>query len=56
MSDVTRVALDAMGGDNAPAEIVKGAVEAVQKRSQKRQAGRADPGRALRGSGGLAAG
>ena len=33
MSDVTRVALDAMGGDNAPAEIVKGAVEAVQKRS-----------------------
>ena len=31
MSDVTRVALDAMGGDNAPAEIVKGAVEAVQK-------------------------
>lgn len=33
MSDVTRVALDAMGGDNAPGEIVKGAVEAVQKRS-----------------------
>ena len=26
-----RVALDAMGGDNAPAEIVKGAVEAVSK-------------------------
>src|SRR5699024_11404467 len=33
MTDITRVALDAMGGDNAPAEIVKGAVEAVQKRS-----------------------
>ena len=32
MSDITRVALDAMGGDNAPAEIVKGAVEAVQQR------------------------
>ena len=30
MSDITRVALDAMGGDNAPGEIVKGAVEAVQ--------------------------
>ena len=32
MSDITRVALDAMGGDNAPAEIVKGAVEAVRQR------------------------
>ncbi len=32
MSDITRVALDAMGGDNAPVEIVKGAVEAVQQR------------------------
>ena len=32
MSDITRVALDAMGGDNAPAEIVKGAVQAVQQR------------------------
>lgn len=32
MSEITRVALDAMGGDNAPAEIVKGAVDAVQKR------------------------
>ena len=28
MSDMTRVALDAMGGDNAPVEMVKGAVEA----------------------------
>src|SRR5699024_3349410 len=32
MSDITKVALDAMGGDNAPGEIVKGAVEAVQQR------------------------
>ena len=31
MSDITRVALDAMGGDNAPAEIVKGAVEASSR-------------------------
>lgn len=29
MSDIIRVAVDAMGGDNAPVEIVKGAVEAV---------------------------
>lgn len=32
MSDITRVALDAMGGDNAPGEIVKGAVKAVKAR------------------------
>lgn len=32
MSDITRVALDAMGGDHAPEEIVKGAVEAVKAR------------------------
>ena len=32
MSDITKVALDAMGGDNAPGEIVKGAVEAVNER------------------------
>ena len=32
MSDITRVALDAMGGDNAPSEIVKGAMEAIEKR------------------------
>lgn len=32
MSEITRVALDAMGGDNAPQEIVKGAVEAVRQR------------------------
>lgn len=32
MSDITRVAVDAMGGDNAPGEIVKGAVDAVSQR------------------------
>ena len=31
MSEITRVAVDAMGGDNAPFEIVKGAVEAVNE-------------------------
>ena len=29
MADMVRVAVDAMGGDNAPVETVKGAVEAV---------------------------
>ena len=32
MSEITRVALDAMGGDNAPEEIVKGAIDAIHKR------------------------
>ncbi|MEE1314438.1 MAG: phosphate acyltransferase PlsX [Faecalimonas sp.] len=32
MSEITRVALDVMGGDNAPTELVKGAIDAVQKR------------------------
>lgn len=32
MTEMTRVALDAMGGDHAPGEIIKGALEAVQKR------------------------
>ena len=32
MKKKTVVALDAMGGDNAPLEIVKGAVEAVNER------------------------
>ncbi len=32
MSEITRVALDAMGGDNAPVEMVKGAVDAIHKR------------------------
>jgi len=31
MSEITKIALDAMGGDNAPEEIVKGTVEAVRK-------------------------
>ena len=31
--DITRVALEAMGGDNAPGELVKGAVDAVNGRS-----------------------
>ncbi len=31
MTEMTNIALDAMGGDNAPAEIVKGAVEAVER-------------------------
>ena len=29
MADYVKVAVDAMGGDNAPGEIVKGAVDAV---------------------------
>ena len=33
MQELVRVAVDAMGGDHAPQEIVKGAVEAVN--SQK---------------------
>lgn len=33
MKEITRVVLDAMGGDNAPKEIIKGAIDAVQKRS-----------------------
>ncbi|MEE0421454.1 MAG: phosphate acyltransferase PlsX [Lachnospiraceae bacterium] len=32
MQDLVKVVVDAMGGDNAPAEIVKGAVEAVNSR------------------------
>lgn len=32
MQDMVRVAVDAMGGDNAPKEIIKGAVEAVNDR------------------------
>ena len=33
MQDMVRVVVDAMGGDNAPAEIVQGAVDAVNKRN-----------------------
>ena len=32
MQTFTKVALDAMGGDNAPAEIVRGAVDAISGR------------------------
>ena len=31
MTDRTIVALDAMGGDNAPKEMIKGAVQALEK-------------------------
>lgn len=31
MSEITSIALDAMGGDNAPAEMIKGAVDAISK-------------------------
>lgn len=34
MAEKVRVAVDAMGGDNAPSEIVKGAVEAVSERDR----------------------
>lgn len=34
MQDLVKVAVDAMGGDNAPSEIVKGAVEAVTERQE----------------------
>ena len=31
MSIFTRIALDAMGGDHAPGEIIKGAMDAISK-------------------------
>lgn len=34
MDEMVRVAVDAMGGDNAPKEIIKGAVEAVNENSK----------------------
>ena len=34
MDEMIKVAVDAMGGDNAPMEIVKGAVEAVNENSK----------------------
>ena len=34
MQELVRVAVDAMGGDHAPQEIVKGAVEAVNSQKQ----------------------
>lgn len=33
MSEITKVAVDAMGGDHAPTEVIKGAVDAIKKRS-----------------------
>ena len=33
MSEMVKVAVDAMGGDNAPSEIIKGALEAANGRS-----------------------
>ena len=33
MEKLVNVAVDAMGGDNAPGEIVKGAVDAVNERN-----------------------
>ena len=36
MSDVVRVVVDGMGGDNAPSEIVKGAVAAVKDHDEIR--------------------
>ena len=34
MSEITGVVLDAMGGDHAPAEMVKGAVDAINRSRQ----------------------
>lgn len=34
MSDYVKVAVDAMGGDNAPVEIIKGAVDAINESSE----------------------
>lgn len=34
MEEMTKVAVDAMGGDNAPSEIVKGVIEAVTENSK----------------------
>lgn len=36
MSEIVHVALDAMGGDNAPQEIIKGAVDAVKENTDIR--------------------
>ena len=34
MSEYVKVAVDAMGGDNAPVEIIKGAVQAINESSK----------------------
>ena len=41
MAEFVNVAVDAMGGDHAPKEIVKGAVEAVNENSHVKEIGRA---------------
>lgn len=33
MEEITKVVVDAMGGDNAPGEIIRGAMDAIAKRS-----------------------
>ena len=33
MGEMLNVALDAMGGDNAPDEIIKGAMQAMEKKT-----------------------
>ena len=33
MPEVTKVALDAMGGDHAPGEMIKGAMDAISRRN-----------------------
>ena len=43
MSEVTNIALDAMGGDNAPAEMIKGAVDAIEKEPARSHRERACP-------------
>ena len=47
MADLTKVVLDAMGGDHAPGEMVKGAVDAVSRRQDikvSRRTGSCDQG------------
>ena len=34
MEKLVKVAVDAMGGDHAPGEVVKGAVDAVNEKNQ----------------------
>ncbi|MBQ3517382.1 MAG: hypothetical protein IJA29_09180, partial [Lachnospiraceae bacterium] len=34
MSEYVKVVVDAMGGDNAPVEIIKGAVAAIKENSE----------------------
>ena len=34
MSEITTVVLDAMGGDNAPAAMIDGAIDAISKEKE----------------------